>query len=279
MRVFVAGYGSAGRRLATICRSLGHDVSAWDQDARRWLQMRADGVRLVEEDVRFADIDAAVIATPAVTHEAIAHALRTVGYAGPLFVEKPIGLDMASRGAQVWRAWPHPTTMVGYNLRWHPDVRATADRLYAPDQVSMRLWCDIRTWPGRSYGPFLHECSHEVDLALWFCRQGGRAVALSGACVSEESAAADLTLTDGSSVEIRALSATYSRQWVVTRGGQVSMMRFASPGGLGQEMYRAEMRHFLAHAQAGTPTECPFAEGVAAVEVCQQALALQAVSW
>src|SRR4051812_6503503 len=93
---------------------MGHDVDRFDVDAQRGCSP-AD----------FTSADAALICTPASTHEYMAQLLLAIGYRGPLFVEKPLTLPEYPK-ASVFRTWPHPVTMVGYNWRFHPEVAPLA---------------------------------------------------------------------------------------------------------------------------------------------------------
>lgn len=259
MIVKVIGYGSMGHRHARHAQALGHRVIVWDDNLDRRLLAGCDGYSTNP----LLPADAVVIATPAHTHALVAQELYASGYHGPLFVEKPLALDCT---AAIWGAWPHPTTMVGYNLRWHRGARAMLEELQPAEELDFRLMCDMRTWPGADYAGFLLECSHEVDLALAFGMPARpTAVKLGYQC-------ADFNLGDGR-ITINAIAPDYYRAWFVARGGRRVRWITDDAALLGAQMYMDELRYFLACAGAGISTEVPFAHGLQVVQVCQDVLA------
>jgi hypothetical protein len=106
-----------------------------------------------------------MICTPASTHAAVARDWLTVGYQGPLFVEKPLACSVAE--CKVFKTWPHPVVSVGYNWRYNRELGAFRVSLPNSDWC-LQLVCatDMKAWPGRGYASPLLECSHELDLAL-----------------------------------------------------------------------------------------------------------------
>jgi predicted dehydrogenase len=153
MRVAIFGGGSIGARHAMNLRNSGVLTCVLDVDPTR-------GAAPEMFDPRWPD--AVIIATPAATHEAVATTLLACGYSGPLFVEKPLALRSA---APVFRDWPHPVTMVGYNWRFHPEVAPLSALLASGGTLHLDMRTDIAKWPGAAYSDPLLECSHEVDLA------------------------------------------------------------------------------------------------------------------
>src|SRR6185503_17459921 len=101
--------------------ALGVDVVPVDTDHQRAASLAFSiGVDGWSEQLRaFDGVDGVLICTPAATHEEVAEQLLRNGYAGPLSTEKPLALKSDAR---IFREWPHATTMVGYNWRFHPEV-------------------------------------------------------------------------------------------------------------------------------------------------------------
>lgn len=259
MRVQIIGYGSAGRRHAANARALKHDVYVDDTDVERRFRAYQDGMAINP----LVKPDAVVIATPAHTHAAIAQELLRVGYAGPLFVEKPLDVAMEN---QIWATWPHPTTMVGYNLRWQPQARAMIDATYPAEHLRFILMCDMATWPGREYGPFLLECSHEIDLAI------ACGVPLDLRVLEMRHQYARFKLGPGE-ITISARAGSYLRDWMVESGGKHGHWMFHTPEDLGQQMHRDTLGHFLERAERGVPTDCPFTQGLQVVAMCHAIMA------
>lgn len=263
MRLAIFGGGSIGSRHAANARALGHEVKVFDKREDRgcdplnsyaWNQFAS------------APIDAVMICTPAADHEHSARLLRSYGYVGPLFCEKPIALRSA---APVFQNWPHPTTMVGYNLRFHPAVDRHL-RNVAPTSGRLTLHCDSRAWPGAGYADLLAECSHEIDLALSL-----GAPAEVGDVDWESAHEVHFRLGEWA-IHLNDRSDLYWRCWEV-RGGATcgTSHTFTEPAALGDEMYVAELRHFLEAAAEGRPTGVPFSQGLRVIEVCERVRAVR----
>lgn len=143
------------RRIAAVF-ALGYTPVVFDErDDRREIQSIA---ALVAEDPV-----AVFICTPGKTHTDVLVRLCDAGYAGPLFVEKPISFD-GDPDVDRWRAWPHTVVAVGYNWRFHEDLVGVLLKPY--EWLAFECWTDIRKWNGSDYGDPLLECSHEIDAAL-----------------------------------------------------------------------------------------------------------------
>lgn len=266
MRIAIFGGGSIGSRHAANARALGHEVKIFDKDEQRG----TDPLNAYAWN-QFArlPIDAAMICTPASDHEHTARLLRAYGYRGPLFVEKPIALRS---NAAVFYNWPHPTTMVGYNWRFHPEAAPLAAIAQRADSVFFTCRTNIQRWPGQGYSDPLLECSHEVDLA---CAWLGDPTAIAGDA-DDEGASLQLQHPHGRSlVDVRWLldpHRTINLQLPgPTRYGSV-MARFdVSPDARGLvESYELELRHFLEAARAARSTAIPFSQGLRVVEICER---------
>lgn len=269
MNVLVIGYGSAGRRHALNAKHLGHAVWVYDTSAHALARSAADAMRFSDAD-EWHRMQAAIVATPAGTHREVARWLETAGYRGPLLVEKP--LDTSLEAASEWLSWPHPTTMVGYNLRWQSEacrMISLAD-VSALEKASLFLSCDMAAWPGRSYGNFLLECSHEVDLAMALgADQQVGAVHL----YDEATRRAVFDIDGWCRVEISAASARYNRQWIVESVTGTRMeAQVTKPEGLGSSMYLDMLAHFMDKAAEGDITDVPFQSGLDTVRLCLQVM-------
>jgi predicted dehydrogenase len=273
MHLGIIGCGSIGSRHARNAVAMGHVVELVDRDAsRRSVLFDELSGAVVNGCIAYAgshsstighDVlraDAVLICTPATTHAEVARELLALGYAGPLMVEKPLALSVED--CAVFREWPHPTTMVGYNLRFHPEVAWLREAVPSPREVSTHI-----NWDGRKYGNPLFEASHEIDLLRWLgCGDELRHVErfLNNNFI--------LDFGERSWMEIDAESQGYRRWWFVENEHRSATVFFENPEELGTDMYRAELAHFLACVEKNEPTITPFADGIRVVEVCEQAL-------
>jgi predicted dehydrogenase len=264
VRVAVLGCGSIGTRHAKNLVALGHEVIAHDVDLDRELAVvfNITGLLAAHWPENLIGVEAALICTPASTHAAVADELLQNGYQGPLFVEKPLALSVDE--CEIFRRWPHPTTMVGYNLRFHGHAAAQRAVVPAPDWIECRLACDVSTWPGRQYADFILEGSHELDLALWF---GGEPVV-------EHADLRDplhVTLRGRTwSVQLDGRSTRYQRQASATNRVVGYQYALHSPEEA-QSSYASEISHFLDCVSRRRPTQTPFADGLRVLEVIAQA--------
>lgn len=271
MRIAVIGCGSIGTRHIRNAISLGHEVSACDLDKTRRGEALWAGASLSESEWRWISepddplIDAVMICTPASTHASVARDLLSAGYRGPLFVEKPLALSLEE--CEVFQAWPHQTTQVGYMLRFHSDAIQT--ELYRPSQGILQLVCDMSLWPGGSYAPWIYEASHEIDLALFF----GAAPVVSNAFLTDTECRLSLD-HHAWQIVLRNRPGPYVRAWGTDRHSTL----FTDPQQLGNDMYLDELRHFLGHARDGSPTRVPFEDGVKVLQVIAQAQLMAGVT-
>ena len=290
MRVLVAGYGSAGKRHAKNARELGHEVHVIDRD--KVAQGRAhddgfapdvelprtivvkDGDLGASPDVQrpltefLLKADAIVIATPAEAHFRAAEWPLAEGYSGPLFVEKP--LDVNLENAEFWRSWPSACTCVGYNWRFLESVR-NHDRRHITE-VSALTRTDMASWPGAGYASPLLEGSHDIDLLRMFIGRSARVTysarddrgAWNLELQSDKAKAAWRLWPNSPNVE-RALWVNGRRAYLFD--GAKAVAAAVEP------TYRAELGAFLEAAGRGTPVPgaATFEDGLAVLKIVEQA--------
>lgn len=262
MKLLIIGGGSIGTRHGHNAKAQGCDVWVADPDegqrekATQW----ANGV--IPSWTTNQRFDAVMVCSPAETH--LQWARQAVAMRIPVFVEKPLGtLDQIEDWRQLVRDAEGLTTMVGYCLRFQWRARAMHNAIAPAESLALTVTCDQASWPGHHYGHPLLELSHEIDLALWCGLSTTGMVAL----VSDRGAG---FRTENGKVYLDGGAPQYYREW---RGlGKLTGYRtvFNAPEELGIEMYVDELRHFLDCAREGRQTDCPLADGLRVLEVCQQ---------
>lgn len=257
MLVGVVGLGSIGSRHVGNLLELGAEVVGMDvsADARDRARVVYPHARIVDS-LPFSGLDALVIAAPAENHlrwveECVARRL-------PFFVEKPLGtLDQLPRWREI-AALDLPVNQVGYMLRFHPDV----DWLRA---ITPKSSVDLALhWDGSAYAQGLLESSHELDLLHYLCPDVGPVTD-----VDQQETCVVVSFGD-SCVELDWQTASYLRTWIVDSERRAAWVRYTWPDDLGDEMYVAEMRHFIESVDLGIATRCPLADGLRVLDVCQQ---------
>ncbi len=179
----VVGLGSIGQRHVRVLRELGHSVTT--------VSRRSGGDYIsIAEALREARPGYAVVATETSVHAEGLRELATAGFRGTVLVEKPI-FSHREPAAD----YPFARLSVGYNLRFHPVVKALAERLRGRQAITVSAYVgqDIRDWrPGRDHratasstaeagGGVLRDLSHELDYLLWLFGPWRRVAALGGA--------------------------------------------------------------------------------------------------
>lgn len=262
MRVAIIGCGSIGTRHLKNALALGCEVTAYDSDPARQSALRTEfpdvSVLGVEPIAPPPPADAVIVATPYDQHLAIVQG--AVWSRMPLFVEKPLGsLDQIEDWRRLVEQSQGLVTQVGYQCRFHPKARAMKLLFPTPASASFGCFVDMKTWPGKSYGPLWVEASHDLDMALWLGAEPRVA------CVS----AFGVNLGDDWSVDIRE-SDHYLRWWSVGTDSEGATVEFDSPDALGDQMYVDELAHFLDCVQSGRQTLCPLGDGLRVLEVCAE---------
>jgi predicted dehydrogenase len=173
-RACVIGQGSIGQRHAAILCGLDFDVICV---SRRAVLADAPGlVPSIKDAFASGALDYVVIASETAQHGADLKTLETLGYNGPLLVEKPLLSIPENFNAA---RWPH--LYVAYQLRFHPLLQRLKEEVEGAQilSASFAVGQHLDSWragrTGRdSYsgsraagGGALRDLSHELDMADW----------------------------------------------------------------------------------------------------------------
>lgn len=267
MKVAVIGYGSIGQRHAKNLRALGCGALAYDTDPAKDLPG--------PDEIDYAQYDAVVIATPYETH--LEYAMQARHYSTPFFVEKPLG---SIEQIESWREFASdpklPLHQVGYQCRFHPDA-ITIKQREGKRVIDMKCHLDMRTWPG-VYGDPLLECSHDIDLALWW--GAPTTVDPEWSEAIEQRPHEDwFRLKSGGQRPSALLWFRYQeecpwmREWSCDGTPNGYQTAFWKERPVGDEVYIDEMRHFIQRVESnfyGRTMAATLDDGIKVLEVCQQ---------
>ncbi len=273
MNVGIIGCGSIGSRHARNASDMGHAITVFDlrSPTEALVTPVGRGVCLCSSLPIFLEHrpDAVLICTPASTHAAVAQELLAAGYRGPLFCEKPLATSVAE--CDVFRSWPHATTMVGYNWRFHYQLQPLISEYRGAFDAAFHFSCEtfMGTWPGQNYSDPVLECSHEIDTAL-------RLGAVFAAAGSRGNAGIWLQFQEPSIVVDLQWARPASRRLTISMGFSEAfhLLRQTHQLDLGavlDQSYIDELAHFLDCAASGVPTTTPFADGIRVLEVIERA--------
>jgi predicted dehydrogenase len=187
-RILIVGLGSIGRRHLANLRAIAPeaDVTLWRHSTPEGDPKAPPGVDQVvytPAEALASQPEAAIVAGPATSHIAIASLLVEQGI--PIFVEKPISDTLDGLEDLLTRCRARGVLlMVGYNLRFHPPLRALRNAVrdgrigrvlsiraevgqYLPDwrpNADYRRGVSARRDLG---GGAVLELSHELDYVRW----------------------------------------------------------------------------------------------------------------
>jgi len=197
MNCLVIGYGSIGRRHASVLANLDYFVHVISkQDIKEYPCYKTVGEALGRK--RF---DYVVICNETADHYQSFQELNAHGYTGKILIEKPIFSEMPP-------AFPDYSdrVFVGYNLRFHPVLQKLYDICRHNDLYSFHVYAGqyLPSWrPGTDYpksysasrakgGGVLNDLSHELDYVLWLVGNWVRVSATGGKFSSLEIDSADI---------------------------------------------------------------------------------------
>ncbi len=188
MKVLILGCGSIGLRHIGHLRQLGlSNLEAADPSPSAQQRVKAQWGIPVDSDPEKAlsrRPDLVLVCTPAATHVDLT--IKALEAGAHVFVEKPLSVSLEKVRPLIERKnVDGRMVQVGYNLRYHPAMKAAKQVLdsgrmgrvlagHAEFGLYLKKW-----WPGRDYrdsymasaeegGGLLLDVSHEIDLMIWF---------------------------------------------------------------------------------------------------------------
>lgn len=198
-RALVVGYGSIGARHARLLRKLGLEVAV----ASRRAIKEPPHFETPEQALDVFQPGYVVVSDETIRHRDTTARLAAAGFDGRVLVEKPLVAEAGPLSDHKFAS-----LAVGYQLRFHPAVRAFRQRLESEEPVLALIEAGqhLSGWrPGRDWrhvysssrtagGGVLRDLSHELDLMLWSFGAWRRLAALGGnmgvlAIESDEAAA------------------------------------------------------------------------------------------
>lgn len=290
MKVGVVGLGSIGLRHAQTLRDLGHEVIGYDPVAEKmWAFQKSYPKRLQ----CFSDTRAVIIASPSNEH---IHDLRTaVTYGVPPLIEKPLAMTVSGELLALVAEMKNDDlpAMVGYNLRFHSCViqaKTWMDQTLVGNPLWAHFCCaQFNDKPAYQRDGVIRNWSHEIDLALYLL---GPATVVGVSATEREDVADILLLHDNgcrSVIHLDYVSQPETRSFhlVGTKGaisadlkarraacsiGPKSQPYHVSQGDDSfDENYVDELKAFLRRAERKPAFGASLDDGLAALEICDQA--------
>jgi predicted dehydrogenase len=285
----LAGCGLWGRLVVRDLILLGADVAVADPDPAAQAAARQNGARIAVADPQaLPDADAYIVATPAVTHAAVAGVLLPRGT--PLLVEKPLTTDATA--AERLAAEGDGRLFVGHTWRYHPGVEmlgAIARSGEIGATLGLRSTRANWTSPRTDVDSVWNMAPHDLTLALEIFGRiptpraalaeihGGRAVGMTALLGTDPWLVFDVSNRYPDKRREVRLHATGgvavmrdpdSGQIEITRGDAASHpseTSYETRPFLGESALTRELRAFLDFVRGGPPPKSAAAEGVAVV--------------
>jgi predicted dehydrogenase len=196
--VGIVGYGGVGRYHAKYLSKAGARVVAADARRESDLEM----VRYDSLESMLPDVDAVTIAVPNHLHAKMARKVILAGK--PVMVEKPLGITTEDLdGVEAALATSPVPFLVGFRLRWNPQMRALRDRLSQVRRIrciyrmGIEDLAEDRPWTRRqaqSGGAFFTLGVHALDLARWLAKASGEPLSNIQATAAHRDESADFPL-------------------------------------------------------------------------------------
>lgn len=183
MKALVVGCGSIGSRHMRILKELGHDTALVSRHRMDSSIYRSTAAALTQ-----LQPDYVVIANRTHEHRNTLMTLFDRGYDGTVLVEKPLFHTPLPVDSTATRR-----VFVGYNLRFHPVMRALCAQLQFERVISAQVYAGqyLPTWRRQDYrlgysarraegGGVLRDLSHELDATLHLFGHWQRVAAIGG---------------------------------------------------------------------------------------------------
>lgn len=254
MKALVLGCGSIGLRHIAHLQRLGvSQIEAADPDASARRRVRGRSIRvtaLLKEALQRRP-DVVLVCTPVSSHIPLAEEALQAG--AHVFIEKPLcATPREAEGLRRIAASDGRVVQIGYNLRFHPAIRA-AKRLVDGGRIGRILTAHLefglhlgKWWKGRDYrtsymakaelGGLLLDSSHEIDLAIFFLGPAAKAAAFGGKLSGLKIRGLDavkglLTMESGALVSLSTdcLQPTYTRRFLLI--GEDAALQWDCPVG------------------------------------------------
>lgn len=302
--VLVVGFGSIGSRHARLAAELGARVLVVSRREIDW----PERIPTLSDAIAATSIDYAIIATETADHWSSLRILRSLGFSGPVLVEKPLAdrIPDSTETSQI-----HPDKVwVAYNLRFHPALQNLKKAAAGSRAINLAVYAgqDLRTWrPGRDTnkaysaskergGGVLRDLSHELDYVGWIFGRWKALTACGGhlgpleisaddswgiLMVCEHCAIASIQLDYYHHTGARTIIANLENDTItvdLTRATYTDSHQQLSWTVTRDATYRAQLEAFLGHAPADYL--CSFNEGMDTVKTIEAiARASAAQSW
>lgn len=125
MRFLICGLGSIGRRHLNVLKKIGgHEFTAF-RSGKGAGNESAEGIEEITslDDLKKYKIDAALITNPTYLH--IKTSLKIAEYGIPVFIEKPLGMDLSDADKLLKTvSEKNIPVLIGYNMIFHPGIKA-----------------------------------------------------------------------------------------------------------------------------------------------------------
>ncbi len=236
LRIAVIGAGHLGRIHARLLASLDtvELTAVVDPVLRNAQQATSEfgGQAFADHREVSSVADAAVIATPTITHHAVALDLLRDGL--HLFVEKPLTSDLAQARELVAAAEARGLSLqVGHVERFNPAFRAAAPYLEYPQYISAERTSGY-TFRSTDIGVVHDLMIHDIDLALAVAQSDVERVDALGVSVlgkHEDIAQARLTFANGCVADLTASRVSYTsgRRMQVFSAAGFASLDFSAP--------------------------------------------------
>lgn len=315
--VLVVGAGSIGRRHLGNLRELGLTrLAACDPApesiAHVELNFGVECFSNFETALEKFQPEAVLVCTPPVMH--VTQAIRALRSGAGVFIEKPVSNSLEDVSELQLEAMKRNATVrVGYNLRFHPGIRAlknlvdegAAGRIlwvraetgqYLPDWRPWQNYRDSYTARRDLGGGIILDASHEINYILWLLGPPRELVCMAGrvselAVNVEDCATILMRLNSGAQADIhldfvqrcQSRSCTVAGdeatlQWNFARN-EVSVLRPNGPvehvafNFETNEMYLAELEDFLSDSPGSAASRNSLAESKLTLEIALASLA------